>query len=150
MTEQGECKFVGISMSEEGAKLRPEQMVTTSVSEISTQTAGKIFVGIEIVTPGEVRLGLDINGVRVPAFQNELEGATYLNGNAGEIKSYAFDLPMRFIGDDTLHYPVDFKLGLWWGKPDLREIGFQGRAEYMLRITGKGPVVKYNPKQDSD
>lgn len=150
MTEQGECKFVGISMSEEGARLRPEQVVSTSISEISTQTAGKIFVGIEIDAPGEVRMAMDVNGQRVAAFNNEMEGATYLNGNPGEIKGYAFDLPMRIIGNEQAQFPVEYKVTLWWGKPILKAHGFQGRGDYVIRITGKGPVVKYNPKLDSD
>lgn len=150
MADQGTCNIVGISMSEEGARLRPEQIVSTSISEISTQTAGKIFVGLGIKIPGEVRLALDIDGVRVPAFQNEMEGVTNLVGAPGQIKSYAFDLPMRIVGNESVQFPKEYSLSVWWGKPTLRNVGFQGKQTFVLRITGKGPVVKYNPKTDSD
>jgi hypothetical protein len=137
-------------MTEEGAALRPQAIVETSIQEISATTAGKIFVAVSVETPGEVRFGMAVDGIEVAPFDNKKEGATYLNPSIGRYESYAFDLPMRIIGQENQKFPADHSIVLFWGKPDLKHVGWQGKSEFTLRLTGKSPVVKYNPKTDSD
>jgi len=150
MAAQGECRIVGLGLSEEDAKYRYATAVSTTIQEIAATTAGKIFVALEALVPGEIRLGLSVDGMAVAAFNNKMEGATYLNPTPEHPQSYAVDLPMRIIGDESGTFPKPHTITVYWGKPDLRSIGWQGRADFTLLITGKSPVVKYNQKTDGD
>jgi hypothetical protein len=149
MTE-GVCNIVGIALSEQDGALRPAAKVETTVSEISTTTAGKIFVGIEVVTPGDITLGMDLNGQAVAVADNEKLAQTTLNPSPGRFESYALDLPMRIIGAEKQKFPVTHDITVRWGSMTGEEPVWKGASSFQLVINGKEPVVKYDPVKDSD
>lgn len=144
-------EFAGIALSAGEATLRPLPVLECSVSEISTQTAGKIFVGIKGLEAGEIVLGLSVDGHPVEIFQNEKQGGTYVAVTPpGRYEPYAIDLPMRIVGDEQQLFPCEHRIAVFWTTLEKQSQGWQGYAEYVLRLTGLSPKVKYNPKTDGD
>jgi hypothetical protein len=148
--EKGSCNIIGIGLSEEDAAVRPSARVETSITEISAKTAGKIFVGIEVTAPGPVTFGMEVDGQTVPIVDNEKRGQTDLVPTPGRFESYAFDLPMRIIGDENQNFPATHKVRILWGHMGIMGPEWVDAAEFDLVITGTGPVVGYDPVKDGD
>ena len=148
--EKGSCNIVGIGLSEEDGAVRPSARIETTITEISAKTAGKIFVGLEVVTPGPITLGMELNGVPVKIVNNEKHAQTNLVPTAGRFESYAFDLPMRIIGSEKQAFPATHNIKIFWGYPGNMEPEWVDAAEFELVITGTEPDVKYDPVKDGD
>jgi hypothetical protein len=145
-------ELAGIALSSGEATLRPLPVLETTISEITTQTAGKLFVGIKGIEAGEIVLGLSVNGQPLEIFQNEKQGGTMITVSPpGKYEPYAIDLPMRIIGPETQQFPAEHLIEVFWGVLDEIRHGWKGSAKFVLRLTGISPVPKkYNPKTDSD
>lgn len=149
MTE-GKCDIVGIGRSEEAAALRPSAGIEASISEISTETAGKIFVALDVKTPGSIVLGMDVNGEPVEVCSNEKTAHTDLVPTDGRFESYALDLPMRVIGNEKQKFPAVHTLTIRWGNMQGESPVWNGAETFTITVTGTGPKVKYDPYKDSD
>jgi len=105
----------GIGLTTEIARTKPQDRVVVATAELSGKTAGKLFVGIDDIDPSTPNaFGLFFNGKQVDVNDNE----TYMQTNTAKEpksgwKTYAFDVPMRYLTNDPkpATYTIQFLLG---------------------------------------
>lgn len=151
MAKDGLIEIKGIGLSQERAQTKPTNKVETTVSEISGNTAGKFFVGVDIIEEGDIVFGLIVDGSQVEVVDNEKRANTSVRKNDGvSYAAYALDLPMRIIGKEDQQFPCDHNIVVLWATPTTLSQGWQGSFSATITLTGASPKVKYDPVKDSD
>ncbi|HWQ65245.1 MAG TPA: hypothetical protein VN372_00065 [Methanospirillum sp.] len=142
-------KIVGIELSEQEAGYRPKPEVTTDIQSITSTTAGKIFIGVDVPDDNTL-FGLQMlfDGRPVEIEQNEKGfGGSTKKGNS-PYKAYAIDLPMRFVTVQELPHTIQFVIGSY--KNDVFTVESKSDI-FELYIPSETPVIdpKVSPA-DSD
>ena len=143
-------EVIGIALSEEEASYRPKKYLKTDVQSISCQTAGKIFIGVEVPNDGTLfALQLTVDGNDVEIEQNEKGfGGSTTHDSTAPYKAYAIDLPMRLITAQKRPHTVQFRVGKYEGE----EFKVSSISDlFELHVPSETPVIdpKVSPV-DSD
>lgn len=144
-------EFLGISLTAKGAHESPQQNVSCAISELSTLSAGKLFVAMRTLEAGPLTLRLEVDGELVEIYDNEktLQNLTRIRPEH-QTGIIPIELPMRIIGKEDQQFPAEHSIRILWADPAHLVHGWDGAHTFMLTITGTQPVVKYNPKTDGD
>ena len=138
----------GIGLSTEEARLKPKTALSTTAPELAGKTAGKIFVAIKDFDPNTPNaFSMIFNGKQTKIKDNE----TFIQTNtatqpATGFKTYAVDIPMRFI--DNAKKPITFTIQFELGHiADKKFIPEATSATYTLTITGDD-LPTFKPDSD--